>query len=90
MENIEKEIYEKIIEKMDVDESGIEEFTYDTPIFYSSEFPDRLSMGLDSIDALELLVIIYDEWGIDVPGEDMGKLKTVNAIAEYIREHEEN
>lgn len=86
---MENKIYEKIIERMDVNVSEIEGFDFDSPIFNSDDADgDRVCMGLDSIDALELIVLIYDEWGIDVPTEDMPKLRTINNIAAYIREHE--
>ena len=34
---------------------------------------------------MELVTLIYDKWGINVPTEDMKKLYSVNAIADYIR-----
>lgn len=89
MENLEKEIYDKLIKIADIDESEMEGFTYDSPIFNSPDHDDEICMGLDSIDALELVVMIYDKWKIDVPAEDMGKLKTVNAIADYIRKYKD-
>lgn len=89
MENLEKIIYDELISIAEIDENEIEGFTYDSPIFNSSDYDDGVCMGLDSIDALELVVLIYDEWGIDVPAEDIGKLKTVNAIADYVREHKD-
>ncbi len=87
METIENLIFEKIIETMDVDTTEIEGFTYDSPVFGSGS-GDEVTMGLDSVDALELAVMIYDTWGIDVPSEDMRLLSSVNNIAEYIRTHE--
>lgn len=87
MKNLEKTIYEKLVKIADIDESEIDGFTYDSPIFNSPDYDDEVCMGLDSIDALELVVAIYDKWGIDVPAEDIGKLKTINAIADYVREH---
>jgi hypothetical protein len=86
MEELEKKIYDSLIKKMDVDESEIEGFTYDSPIFGSGA-AGEVSMGLDSVDALELVVMIYDGWGIDVPTDDMKLLSTVNNIADYIRKH---
>lgn len=90
MDNLEKVIYDKLIEKMEIDESTIDGFTYDSPIFSSSASPDEISMGLDSVDALELFVLIYDEWEIDAPSEDISKLTSVNAIADYVRKFKEN
>ncbi len=86
MNELEKKIYDKIIEKMDIDASEIEGFDENSPIFGAAS-DGKVSMELDSIDSLELVVLIYDEWGIDVPTEDMPKLKTLSSIADYIREH---
>lgn len=88
MENLQSKIYQKIVERMDVDKSAIEGFDFDSPIFNSNDTDSsKVCMGLDSVDALELVVLIYDEWNIDVPTEDMPKLRTINNIAEYIQEH---
>lgn len=88
MDKIEDIIFEKIINAMDVDRTELEGFTYDSPIF-NSDNSDEVNMGLDSMDALELVVVIHSTWGIDVPAEDMHLLTTVNKIAEYIRAHED-
>lgn len=88
MENLENKIFEKLIETMDIQRDEIEGFTYDSPIFNSGS-DDQVTMGLDSVDALELVVMIYDQWGIDVPSEDMKLLGTVNKIADYVRTHGE-
>lgn len=87
MNELEKKIYDSIIEKMDVDEAEIEGFDYDSPIFNADTVNKGVCMGLDSVDSLELAVMIYDEWGIDVPSEDMNKLSTINNIAAYVRSH---
>ncbi len=86
MERLEETIYKKLIEKMDFSEKELAGFTYDSPLFASDHSENR-SMGLDSIDALELIALLHDSWGVDVPAEDMEKLSTVNGIAEYIRIH---
>ncbi len=80
---LEKTIYEQIIEKMDLDEKAIDGFNYETILFDQGDGQENL--GLDSIDALELVTLIYEKWKIDVPSEDMKKLISVNAIADYIR-----
>ncbi len=80
---LEKQVYEKIIKGLDLNDESLEGFNYDTIIFNTGD--DRPNLGLDSIDALELVTLIYDNWKIDVPAEDMKKLYSVNTIAEYIR-----
>lgn len=85
MTGLEQEIFEKIVAKMDVDVEELEGFHENSPIF---EDEDEISMGLDSVDALELVVLLYDEWNITVPSEDMKRLTTLKNIADYIREHQ--
>jgi acyl carrier protein len=43
-------------------------------------------LGLDSIDALELVVGLEKTYGIRIPDEDVGKegFASVNALADYI------
>lgn len=61
-----------------------EDFTYDYPLF--DQFDGRPHLALSSINALELVVIIYETWHIDVPIEDIRKLVSVNAIADYLED----
>jgi acyl carrier protein len=51
----------------------------DQPIFVEG-------LGLDSIDALELVVLIEERFGIAIPDEEVGKsaFASINALAEYI------
>lgn len=87
LENLENKIYEKLLEKMDISESDIEGFTFDSPIFTFDHTTEGVCMGLDSLDTLELIVTIYETWGIDIPPEEAKNLLTVNMIADYIRKH---
>ncbi|HYZ74638.1 MAG TPA: acyl carrier protein [Chthoniobacterales bacterium] len=59
-----------------------EEITNDTPLFG----PDGL--GLDSIDALQLVVSIEKAFGVGVPNSDVARvaLASVNTIHDYILE----
>ncbi|NJD55560.1 MAG: acyl carrier protein [Nitrospirae bacterium] len=43
-------------------------------------------LGLDSIDALELVVGLEKTYGIRIPDEDVGKeaFASVNALADYV------
>lgn len=47
-------------------------------------------LGLDSIDALELVVLIEEQFRVVIPDEEVGKLAfaSINALADYILAHE--
>ena len=46
-------------------------------------------LGLDSIDSLELIVLLKREYGIDIKDPKIGRkvLVDVNTMAEYIEQH---
>jgi len=46
-------------------------------------------LGLDSIDALELVVGLEQEFGISIPDEDVGKeaFASVEALCQYVEQH---
>ena len=51
----------------------------DTPIFGDA-------LGLDSIDALELVVLVEDRFHVAIPDEDVGRraFASVNALVDFI------
>ncbi|MDH5720777.1 MAG: acyl carrier protein [Spirochaetia bacterium] len=65
-----------IAEQLGVDESEI------SP---ESHFIDDL--GADSLDTVELVMALEEEFGIEVPDEDAEKIQTVGDVAKYIDEH---
>ena len=40
----------------------------------------------DSLDAVELIMAIEDEFGIEIPDEKAGEMKTVKDIVDYVEE----
>jgi acyl carrier protein len=41
-------------------------------------------LGADSLDVVELVMAFEDEFGIDIPDEEVGSIKTVGNAVEYI------
>lgn len=41
-------------------------------------------LGADSLDLVELMMVLEDEYGITITDEQMYSLKTVGEIAEYL------
>ncbi|RMG61420.1 MAG: acyl carrier protein [Deltaproteobacteria bacterium] len=45
-------------------------------------------LGADSLDVVELVMAIEEEFGIEIPDEDTEKIKTVKDAVEYIKQHQ--
>ncbi|MBR4696022.1 MAG: acyl carrier protein [Selenomonadaceae bacterium] len=87
MTQLEEKVYRELIKTMALDESALGGFDENSPIFGDPQ-PGQVSMNLDSVDSLELLVMIEKEWGLpEIPIEDMTRLTTVKEIAAYVTEH---
>ncbi len=44
-------------------------------------------LGADSLDVVDLIMSLEDEFEIEVPDEDIEKLRTVGALVSYIESH---
>ena len=44
-------------------------------------------LGADSLDIVELVMALEEEFGIDIPDEDADKLKTVGDAMSYLKQH---
>lgn len=79
MEELIKELKEEIIEAL-----NLEEMTPDDIDENEALFGDGL--GLDSIDALELIVLLEKKYGIKLANPAAGKeiFKSVASIADYV------
>ena len=52
-------------------------------IFIITSFKDDL--GADSLDLFELVMAFEEEYGIEIPSEELEKLTTVGAVIDYIK-----
>jgi acyl carrier protein len=70
-----------IVETLKLDDVRPEDIPDDEPLFASSRF------GLDSIDALELVVKLEKEFGVKIGSSEESRqaLASVATLAEYIR-----
>ena len=71
------------IKKMVAENLGVEE----SQITEKSSFKDDL--GADSLDLFELTMALEDEYGIEIPSEDLEKIVTVGDVVEYVNAHKE-
>jgi acyl carrier protein len=44
-------------------------------------------LGADSLDVVELVMKMEEEFGIEIPDEEAEKIKTVNDVIQYIMTH---
>ena len=65
-----------LAEQFDVDE---EKITVDTDL--------QEDLGADSLDVVDLLMSIEDEFEVEVPDEEIENIKTVGALVSYIEAH---
>ena len=72
------EVAEKV-KKSVVDQLGVSE----DQVTDDARFMEDL--GADSLDTVELVMALEEEFGSDIPDEDAEKLKTVGAVIEYIK-----
>ncbi|MBM4136549.1 MAG: acyl carrier protein [Nitrospira sp.] len=74
-----QELKKLIIEKLKLEDITADEIGDDTQLFGEG-------LGLDSIDALELVVALEKTYGIRIPDEDVGKeaFRSVSALADYV------
>ena len=42
-------------------------------------------LGADSLDVVELLMSIDDEFGVEIPDEEIENIKTIGDLVEYIQ-----
>ncbi|MBR1505204.1 MAG: acyl carrier protein [Prevotella sp.] len=82
MEELILELKQKIIEALNLEEMTPEEIDSDVALFGDG-------LGLDSIDALELIVLLEKNYGIKLANPADGKaiFKSVRTIAEYVSQH---
>jgi acyl carrier protein len=79
MDNLMQTLKKQIIERLNLKELKLEDFGDDQPLFVEG-------IGLDSIDALELIVLLQQEYNIKLSNATDGPkvFHTVRTMAEYI------
>ncbi|MFN3604969.1 MAG: acyl carrier protein [Leptonema sp. (in: bacteria)] len=45
-------------------------------------------LGADSLDTVELVMALEEEFGIEISDEDAEKIQTVGDVIKYIKEHQ--
>jgi len=82
MEQLIEKLKKEIIEVLNLTEMAPENIDENAPLFLEG-------LGLDSIDALELIVLLEKKYGLKLGTAEEGKkvLSSVRAMAEFIRQN---
>lgn len=75
-DTIEERVKKIVVEQLGVDGAEVQN---------SSSFIDDL--GADSLDTVELVMALEEEFGAEIPDEDAEKITTVQAAIDYIKAH---
>ncbi len=75
-----EQIFDKVKEII-VDQLGVEE----EEVTLESSFIEDL--GADSLDIVELIMALEEEFGLEIPDDEAEKISNVNDAVEYIREN---
>ena len=73
---VEDKVKEIIVEQLGVEANEV------TP---EASFSDDL--GADSLDTVELVMALEEEFDVEIPDEDAEKIKTVGQAIEYVKKH---
>jgi acyl carrier protein len=79
MEELELELKQEIIKVLNLEDMTPDDIETDAPLFGEG-------LGLDSIDVLEIIVLLEKKYGIKLanPAEGKGIFKSIATIADYV------
>lgn len=77
MSSVEERVKKIVIEQLGVKEDEVQNL---------SSFVDDL--GADSLDTVELVMALEEEFGCDIPDEEAEKITTVQQAIDYIEAHQ--
>lgn len=78
MANIEDRVKEIIVEQLGVSEDQVKA---------EAKFVEDL--GADSLDQVELIMALEEEFGVEVPEDEADKLQSVEQVISYVKDNAE-
>jgi len=77
MNKIEEKVKEIVVEQLGCDAAEVN---------LEASFIDDL--GADSLDIVELIMALEEEFDLEIPDEDAEKIKTVSQVVDYIKNNQ--
>ena len=83
MDELIEKLKKEVITQLNLEDISVDDINPDSPLFGEG-------LGLDSIDALELVVLLEKNYGIKIEDPKDGKkiFFSIRSMAEYITEHQ--
>ena len=83
MSDLKIKLKEQLIEHLNLEDFSIEDIANDLPLFGDG-------LGLDSIDALEIIVMLDNKFDVKISNPEEGAkiFQSVNTIAEFIEKQD--
>lgn len=83
MDNLRDELKAKIIEQLNLEDFQPDEIDNSAPLFGDD------GLGLDSIDALEFIVLLEQHYGIKISDPAQGKeiFYSIDSLADYVEKN---
>jgi acyl carrier protein len=77
--SIKEKLKKMIVEELNLEEINPEEIEDDAPLFGEG-------LGLDSLDAVELVVLVEKHFGVEIKNIDKGRIafQSINSLADFI------
>lgn len=84
MEEVIEKLKVDLIKHLNLEDLSAEDIDADDPLFGNE------GLGLDSIDALEIIVMVERNYGIKIKDQEAGSkaMKSVRTLAEFIKENQ--
>lgn len=63
----------------------VEQLSLDNPDAITPEANFKEDLGVDSLDLFELVMALEEEYGVEIPSEDLESIQTVQDVINYLK-----
>lgn len=82
--NLKEKVLESIIRRLGLENLEDDHSKYYDVAIFSAADDEGTGLGLDSIDVIEVIIAIKEDFDVKISDEDMKNLKSVSSIASFI------
>ena len=83
-DDVGRRIFDRLVKDLAIEDlDGAAEEYIDVPLFAGNSASER-TLGLDSIDALEVAIAVKGEFGVMLPSGALMEIGTIRGLANYV------